>query len=813
MTIISKSVVINSLLFILVAFGACRLGLTQAVSGIHGIVSDPSGAHVPNANLTFTQADSKFIKTVQSDVAGNYNISLPAGSYQLEATANGFRTMVIRNVVVADKQSTATDVRLLVNGATEVVSVVGVPGALESFETKQVSMGPLGDIAELDTPYSVNTIPGSVIESQHITTLADLVKYIPSAQFEQRFGLNVGRLQTRGFQSSVFQNVLVNGMYLSSTTQFPLQEYDRVDVTNGLTSGLYGPANPSGTFDFILKRPTETRTETVGSDYDDMGVRTFRGDFGGTIGPKKIFGYRVNLLEGNGTSWVDKSRVRQDMESGDFDLHLAKHTVLELNYAHSQYFQTGFPGSFSYATKIKLPKAPDPTRPGLGQPFAGFEVSETLFIAQLKHEISRNFRVLAGVGSQTAPREMLTVGNTITSNAGAYTAKISPTFNKGTVRSATLYFNGEEKTGKIEHRLVLGARAYSSLNYGALTSGTAGSITLATGATIYNPSVATNVPKITKHSGSYKSGIQGQETLIMGDSATLGRWTAAFTGSQNWMFARTYTTAGVLAATNSTYYQTAFTPSTSLAYKPAPNMTSYFAYSTSVVAGDSTGTSTTTTVNPNTYLSPITTTQYEAGYKVQLSQLELTTALFHIDRPYAYAAATNQAYKVQGDQVNRGLELTAKGKATRDLNLFGGLTWLDPRMRNTVNAAAEGKQYPGAPRVQLNMLGEYQLSPIHALREMAVNMNYHYMGHRAANEANSYWIDGYSAIDFGTHYSHKFEGTVVTGRFGVANVTNKAYWASIMPGSQTGATTTTSSDTANLGAPRTYNFSLLFTLR
>lgn len=799
--------------------GACILGARVFAQGqgngsLRGVVADQTGAFIPNATITLTRNDTNWIQNTHSDAASAFNFeSVPAGNYQLQVDAAGFRSTLVKTVAVTAGQTTSLTVELELASTSETIQVYGTAGELEPFVSKVVNVGPLGDVDEVDVPYSVNTIPGNVLESQHVTTLADLVKYIPSAQFEQRFGMNIGRLMTRGFQASVFQNVLVDGMYLSSTTQFPLQAYERVEVMNGLGGGIYGPANPSGTFNFILKRPTDVRVETIGADYDDQGNRTFRGDFGGSLGPNKFFGYRMNFLQGNGTSWVQWSRVRQNVESGAYDLHLPGNTLLEVNYFHSQYFQTGLPGSFAYANSISLPKAPDPSKPGLGQPFAGLQVSTALFLARLKHQFGQNFRLMAGVADQQAPRDMWTASNTITSNAGAYKTNLMSNFNKGTVRTAVLYLNGEQKTGPVDHKLVLGARAYSNLGYGAPSSGigapSAGPVTYSGTPTLYAPLVASNVPAIVKASASYKSGTSGQETLIFGDTLAWKKWMASFTGSENWMFSNSnsFNTTTQATTRTSSMVQQRFTPTSSLSFKPKQNMTIYFAHSTSITVGEQ---APSTASNYPEQLTPEMSHQYEAGYKAQFGDFETTMALFRIDRPIAYTGSDN-IFRLQGEQVNRGLEINARGKATRSLNVSSGLTWLDPRMRKTASAAAEGKQYPGAARATFNLLADYQLTAIHALRELSINGDYHLIGKRASNELNSNWMASVSTVDFGARYSHSFEGTVATARFGVMNATNKFYWASVMPGSQTGAVG--SNDTANLGAPRTYNFSLLFTLR
>jgi hypothetical protein len=53
-----------------------------------------------------------------------------------------------------------------------------------------------------------------------------------------------------------------------------------MQVENGLGAAMYGPANPSGMFDFVLKRPTEERTTNLYLEQDSSSVGTIYGDAG-----------------------------------------------------------------------------------------------------------------------------------------------------------------------------------------------------------------------------------------------------------------------------------------------------------------------------------------------------------------------------------------------------------------------------------------------------------------------------------------------------------------------------------------------------
>jgi iron complex outermembrane receptor protein len=68
------------------------------------------------------------------------------------------------------------------------------------------------------------------------------------------------------------------------------------------------------------------------------------------------------------------------------------------------------------------------------------------------------------------------------------------------------------------------------------------------------------------------------------------------------------------------------------------------------------------------------------------------------------------------------MDFMVKGKLPANLNVFGGFTWLDPQLHGTgpANAASNGKQVVGIPRIQSNLLLEEQVSKV---RGLALNLN------------------------------------------------------------------------------------------
>src|SRR5258708_2705530 len=66
-----------------------------------GTVTDPSGAALPNVNITVTDTDSGAVKNVQTNAAGQYVFpDLNIGHYRVRAEANGFKIAEKNNVVL-----------------------------------------------------------------------------------------------------------------------------------------------------------------------------------------------------------------------------------------------------------------------------------------------------------------------------------------------------------------------------------------------------------------------------------------------------------------------------------------------------------------------------------------------------------------------------------------------------------------------------------------------------------------------------------------------------------------------------------------
>ncbi|MDI6651988.1 TonB-dependent siderophore receptor [Gluconobacter japonicus] len=670
-------------------------------------------------------------------------------------------------------------------------------GTVADYRTKEASLGPLGTRSILDTPLSVMVVPHDVLVNQQSRNINDLIAFVPSAQLEMRGDPNTSRPQSRGFEGDVISNSRMDGLNMVITTPYAAEQFESLQVLNGLAGAVYGPQNPAGTFDFTLKRPTDRKTERFVVGVDSNGAPMESVDLSGRVGHNKWFGYRLNLLNQNGEGYVADSHMRRNLVSGDFDIHISPQTVIQIDASQYTYAQRGYPGGFSYSTAIQLPAAPDLSQKGYGQKQAGYNMETDTALMKIIHHFNDNWSLKLGGMWENAARNVFSVGNQLLNSSGRYNQTISAatTANDFVAGSNMAYLNGLFHTGPLKHQIEVGTNGYVMGNYNPTSS--TGNITLGQ-ATIGNPRSISSVQPY--YSGRYKSADTMTQSLLAGDTISLGKhWSIMGTLAWSWLSTNNYSKAAVKTSTYSK--SAAFSPMTSLIYKPASNQTVYFTWGRSLQAGT---TAPVGAVNVNEVTAPLRSEEYEVGYKILVAKrLQLNVAGFRMSRPFGYTDPVTYVYSNYGIQRNYGVEFQASGNITENLSVLGGMTWLDAQLLNTGVAKTSYKQVVGVPPLMANVLLDYRLP---FLKGGAVNANVHYMGRRAANVYNTTFAPSYVTLDLGARYAtHVYQQPLVF-RFGVNNVTNQTYWASVYPSSINGGGTATNSAVA--GLPRTYHFSI-----
>jgi hypothetical protein len=98
----------------------------QATAQLSGTVRDESGAVLPGVDVTATQTETGFVRSVVSDGAGAYLFTnLPIGPYRLDVTLAGFRSYQQTGIVLQVGGSPTINVTLNLGALSETVTVQG----------------------------------------------------------------------------------------------------------------------------------------------------------------------------------------------------------------------------------------------------------------------------------------------------------------------------------------------------------------------------------------------------------------------------------------------------------------------------------------------------------------------------------------------------------------------------------------------------------------------------------------------------------------------------------------------------------------
>jgi hypothetical protein len=143
--------------------------------GLHGIVTDPSGAVVSNAVVAATSVETLQVFRVLADYAGEYAFaSLPAGFYQIECTSPGFVRSVVQRVPIQPGISTQVDFRLSVGSVSESIEVTASADTVQtesaSVSSRAASAGPASIEKPLFTPRLRKYFPETLVWRPEVIT-------------------------------------------------------------------------------------------------------------------------------------------------------------------------------------------------------------------------------------------------------------------------------------------------------------------------------------------------------------------------------------------------------------------------------------------------------------------------------------------------------------------------------------------------------------------------------------------------------------------------------------------------------------------
>ncbi len=142
--------------------------IAQFNSAIEGIVSDSSGAVIPDVEVSLSNIDTGVSYKARTGSAGYYRFpSLQAGKYKITASKEGFQTVVQENIVLEAVRVQSVPLTMTVGAVKTEVNVSAAPPAVEMTEA-HVS-GLVSGVAIHDLPLAGRNILDVIAQTPGVT--------------------------------------------------------------------------------------------------------------------------------------------------------------------------------------------------------------------------------------------------------------------------------------------------------------------------------------------------------------------------------------------------------------------------------------------------------------------------------------------------------------------------------------------------------------------------------------------------------------------------------------------------------------------
>jgi catecholate siderophore receptor len=606
---------------------------------------------------------------------------------------------------------------------------------------KDVTIAPKDVAPIVNTPRSIIVIPSRIIEETGSASLQDALRTVPGITFGAAEGGNpIGdRPFIRGFDSQ--GSIYVDGVRdLSSQTRETFS-IDSVQIIRGSDSTLGGRGSAGGTIDIISKVPRAGSFGSVSASYGEADYKRITGDLNIQLLPNVAFRiegmWHDQDVAGRDAIWARRWGFAPSLTIG-----IGTPTRLTISYYRMESHElpdSGIP--YLYTIGNAPGTGTIYTQPALGNiTTAG---GQTGFVDRSTYYglVDRDFRDAttdqATIRFERDLSSKITIRNTArwSHSTQAYIFLL-PDDSQGNVYSSGQVWRrgntrygysdaltdqidlfGSFKTAGIEHSFAVGAEfSWEKARRGAFVSASGSTITPRCNAStiahyyctsLFNPnpndpwvnyasdtsSVATPIvrgaPNTETQNDAETQSLYGFDSitltsqLILNLGARFDRFTSITTppftaGTASFRLSRT---------------DTLFNWQAGLVFKPTSETSLYASYATAATppntllgegrednALPTTGTAANLAILDS--LKVQKTRSYEVGAKASLfkEKLGLGLAVFQTDIDNARVTGDDNLPSFLGKTRIRGIELTVTGSILPGWTVFGGYTWLDPKI-------------------------------------------------------------------------------------------------------------------------------------
>lgn len=661
-----------------------------------GRVVDQKEAAVPGARVTAMRAGTSIRTSTQTDAEGKFSLELPRGEYTMTIAADGFAPL-FRTIDLSTSAVAGGVIVLEVSPVSAEVTVSddALYAAGES-RTATKTFTPLRDV-----PQAVTVIKRDQISDQSMSSVADIIRYVPGIQAHQGEN-NRDDVIIRGNRSSA--DFFRDGV--RDDVQYFRDPYnlDRLETIKGPNAMIFGRGGGGGVINRVTKEAglTPVREFTVtGGSYAN---RRFTGDIGQPLGQKA--GFRLNGIYENSGSFRDFVDLERLGINPTLTLLPDPKTSIHLGYEFFRDRRTADRGITSFQGRpADVPLSTFYGDPENSQVRANVNLLTGTVERLFGPVIFRNHASYGDFDrfyQNYVPGSVNAAGTLVTLTAYNNRTQRKNLFNQ---TDLTYSFN----TRRIKHTLVGGTEFGRQSTDNFRNTGFFNNTTTSIQVSFDDP--VTSSPITFRQSSTDADNHLKLDlgSAFIQDQIEFSRYVQAIVGVRYDRFDLTY--HNNRNADTITRIDDLVSPRFGLVIKPVTTLSLYGSYSVSHLPSSGDQFSSLTTVTQQ--VKPERFENIEAGAKWDIRRtLFLTAAIYRLDRTNTRATDPNNPSAIvqTGSQRTNGFELGLTGNILTKWSVSGGYAYQNARITSSTTAAPAGRQVAQVPHNTFSLWNRYQFT-------------------------------------------------------------------------------------------------------
>lgn len=653
---------------------------------VTGNVSDASSAAVADAVVSFRCGE--LVRSARTAADGSFRLPLPAGTYRVAATREGFGT-IERSVAVAGSTG-PLDLQLPLGMMLQVIEVTGRKPRTAFADTSFAVTKTETDL--LDLPQSVSAVTKEVIEDQNLMRLNEIAPYAAGVnEFSVYDDITI-----RGFRN--YDDRRINGLraFNNFWSQPLIAHLERVEVVKGPASAVFGAASPGGTINMVTKKPLASGQHEVAVHAGTYGTRYGAFDSTGSLGTERLL-YRLNLAFEDSGSFRDNTFNESMLLAPSLSFMPTDSTRINADVVHGRndsVLDRGQPAVNGSSDLGQVPVSRSVTQPG-----DRLDTENTSLNVTLEQRLSDSWTVAATHMTYRYDEELVEHRFSNFASPSVINLRYAQRTSEADVRSNSAYITGVLQTGPVYHRILAGIdttrREDFSRDFSANRIGTFD---------LLDPVYIERDPSTYPLRESTWGGNLETRGLYVQDQIIFGDWQFLL-GLRHEDFETTPSGEAAQA-------DTALVPRLGIVYSLTASQSVYASWIEGFEPPDS-------WVNQPYYggpFDPMTSRLIEVGYKQRAfgDRLLFTTSLYEIERSNVVVWANDpnnvDLYRQRGQERARGYELEANGNVTDRLTLIANYAFNEAVVTEDTVPELVGRTKENAPEHSATVWGRYRLT-------------------------------------------------------------------------------------------------------